>query len=266
MSDQASQLRQLVIRATRQRELEYVPVPCIVAVAGGDSAVGTTSVAVELSYALSEQGSRVVLVDLDPHGAGVADYCQIEIPQLYSVSEAQRDIHAALLRGPYGIQVVPKLWDSYPAAFRMERQFPQILKQFQQLGRHADILVLDCGQAGKDFWKNLGSLLDFSIFVTSTLANIVTRTYTLLKQSVAAGSTTATHLLVNDCQHIEEAEDVSFRFERSCQRFLGLELCSRHYWLANSACEVRREQLSGLVERYVEFAMRKHLGEQRMVA
>ena len=246
MGDQASQLRHLVLRAARQREAEVTLSPFTVAVAGGARGVGTTSVAVELSAALVELGLRVVLVDMDPHHAQLAEACGLELPPAYEPAVARRDIHEALQRGPHGIQIVPGVWDSFPATACFELALPLLAKQFQQLGRHADTLVLDCGQAPVEMLREVGISTDISIFVTSPLANFVTRTYTLLKGCVSGGVSAAAHLLINQTHNALEAEGVIHRFERSCRRFLGMGLLSSNYWLSEATVVERREQLAEL--------------------
>ena len=67
MIDQATELRKLVLRAMREQPIITGPPPRLIVLTGGKSGVGVTTIAVNLSVALAEQGSRVVIVDADMH-------------------------------------------------------------------------------------------------------------------------------------------------------------------------------------------------------
>ena len=72
MIDQATELRKLVLRAMRAQPITTGPPPRLIAVTGGKRDVGVTTIAVNLSVAMAEQGARVVIVDADAHRSDVA--------------------------------------------------------------------------------------------------------------------------------------------------------------------------------------------------
>ena len=111
MVDQATELRKLVSQADRDPADEAGRVPRLLVLSGGKGGVGVTTLAVNLSVALSRRGNRVVLVDADLYRADVATLCGLEERgNVADVLSARRDIHEVLQRGPAGIQVVPGLW------------------------------------------------------------------------------------------------------------------------------------------------------------
>ncbi|MEX0818879.1 MAG: AAA family ATPase, partial [Pirellulaceae bacterium] len=75
MIDQATELRKLVLRAMRGRAVTTGPPPRLMVVTGGKEGAGVTTMAVNLSVTLAEQGQRVVIVDADPHRSDVASLC-----------------------------------------------------------------------------------------------------------------------------------------------------------------------------------------------
>ncbi|MCH2398935.1 MAG: AAA family ATPase, partial [Pirellulales bacterium] len=81
MRDQASTLRKLVLDTAREEHGTKIRTPRVIAIAGGRRGVGVTTLALNLSTALSERGLRVLLVDTDLHpteeNTSLADYCQI---------------------------------------------------------------------------------------------------------------------------------------------------------------------------------------------
>jgi MinD-like ATPase involved in chromosome partitioning or flagellar assembly len=264
MSDQAAQLRQLMWRTTRLQSTrlqvsEPARAPNCITVLGGEPHVGCTTVAVELSYALVEQGARVVLVDIDPRAAGVAQFFG-HVSRLHDLpGVAQRDIHEALQLGPRGIQWVPGVWESYPAR-QPETRLLGLLQQLAQLGRHADWVVLDAGNASGNFLRILGNFADLSLFVTSTLVETLTRTYTLIKKNVVAGSPAEVGLFVNRTESSEEASEVISGFRKSVHRFLARELATTSSWLKNATTEQKQIALQSLATFCVE-----HVAQRRLV-
>ncbi len=106
MRDQASDLRHLVrIDLAQNRfpsESADTP-PRIIVVTGGKGGVGTTTIALHLAMAMSQEGQRAVLVDADFNGADATKLCQLE-PRLniFDVLEDRADVHEVLMPGPEG--------------------------------------------------------------------------------------------------------------------------------------------------------------------
>ena len=91
MYDQASELRKLVLQAMRQNTAMSGPPPHLIAVTAGIGGAGASTMAVNVSIALAELGSRVVVVDADPHQADLANLCGLSVPQSFgNVSMARR--------------------------------------------------------------------------------------------------------------------------------------------------------------------------------
>ena len=219
MSDQASHLRHLVLRAARQRGTDAALPPRIAAVLAAQSGLGTTTTAALLGRALVEQGARVVLIDADLQQRDLARACGITVPASYRAKVAREDIHEALLPLPGGLQIVPGVWED--AARPLERILQQLLQQFQQLGRHADLLVLDLGAVDAQILQSWREAVETFLLVTTPASSAVMDSYTLIKQSLAHRSGQGIELLVNKAADRAEAADVFGRVDRSCQRFLG---------------------------------------------
>jgi MinD-like ATPase involved in chromosome partitioning or flagellar assembly len=218
MSDQADHLRHLVLRAARQRDAEALP-PRIVAVAQANRGMGSTTICAHLGRALVESGARVVLIDADPNTANLARRCEVQVPVTYRAAIARQDIHESLLRAPGGLQLVPGVWDD--TASPTERIQQQLLRQFQQLGRHADWLVLDLGVPRSEVLRTWRDAIETFLLVTTPDGASVMDTYTFIKQSLVARAGRGIELLVNRADSARMAGDVFDRVDRSCQRFLG---------------------------------------------
>jgi len=225
MYDQASELRKLVLQAMRENTAMSGPPPRLIAVAAGAEGAGASMIAINVSIALAELGSRVVVVDADPHRADVAKLCGVNVPSAAgNLFGARRDIHEVMLRGPGGIQIVPSLWgaacDGDPSDFGQERLF----RQFKSLGRHADVVVLDIGRGDTAFLRRSCRLADDVVLVTTTDATSVMDSYACIKMIVTDFEPICCQLVVNQCDDQRQARDVFARVDQSCRRFLNQPL------------------------------------------
>ena len=227
MIDQATELRKLVLQSVRQHVAAAGPPPRLAVVTSGKGRTGVTTLAVNLSVALAEQGARVVIVDADLHRSDAATLCGF--PEQQSVTDvvtARRDIHEVLQRGPVGIQIVPGLATPHQAAVWSEAAQDRLLRQFQLLGRHADIVVLDVGGGTSDFIRRCCEAADDVLAVSTAEVASVMDCYARIKTSYSSQAAATLWLVVNQA-HGDAAVDVHYRIDQSCERFLGFRV--RHW-------------------------------------
>jgi len=192
---------------------------------GGKGGVGVTTLAVNLSVGLAEQGARVVIVDADLYRSDVAVLCGVtEKESVVDVFVARRDIHEVLQRGPAGIQVVPGLWAPGEQADCSETAQERLLRQFRTLGPHADLVVLDVGSGSSAFVRRFCSAADDVLLVTTPDSISVMDTYARIKSSMTGIGKTTLSLIVNQCSDPVQAADVHRRIDQSCHRFLGMRV------------------------------------------
>lgn len=221
MLDQATQLRKLVLRAMRDNPAMAGPPPRLLLLVGGQAGVGVTSVAVNLSVALSEQGSRVVIVDADPARPDVARLCGLpESADHEGTVHGTRDIHEVLQRGPAGIQVVPGLASAVglltPDTISEERLHRQLLT----LGRHADIVVIDVGSATNSLARRFSRSASDVLLLTTPDDSAVMASYACIKTMLPDATDSVLRLVVNRSDCSVEARDVHHRVADSCEKFL----------------------------------------------
>jgi flagellar biosynthesis protein FlhG len=225
MMDQATELRKLVLRALRERAAETGPPPRFVVVVGGKAGVGVTSLVVNLAVALGEQGARVVIVDADMRHSDVALLCGIRVQtSVADVLSARRDIHEVLQRGPAGVQIVPGLWAPGQPFDSSQTGQQRLLRQFRQLGPHADAVILDGGSGSGPLIRRFCEAADDVLLVSTPDGEAVMDTYARVKTSLHDVLRGRLRLIVNRCVDPQQMADVHRRLEHSLRRFLGMHM------------------------------------------
>jgi flagellar biosynthesis protein FlhG len=224
MHDQADELRTLA----RQWAAEAKPAaqgPRKIVVSAGKGGVGTTTVAVNLAASLGRQGCRTILIDADFSGADAAMLCSIESRDtIADVLSGRRSVHEVLQPGPAGIQVVPGIWspgsilDCSPAAQQ------RLLREIDQLARHAEVVVLDAGSGLNHIVQKFWRAADEVLVVTTAEAVSIMDAYAAVKLFLAGQSTVNVATIVNQSPQPEVAVGVHARIAQACQRFLGMRI------------------------------------------
>ncbi len=224
MLDQAAELRNLVLQVSRGGGGSSLRGPRMVVFTGGKGGVGATTLAVNTSVALVNQGLRVVLVDVDMVRADVAALCNLpERGNVGDILSARRDIHEVLERGPGGIQIVPGVWAPDHEIPFTERSQKRLLKQIESLGRHVDIVLVDAGSGSSDTVRHFWLAADEVAIVTTSDSVAIMDSYATIKTIVGGGADPRMiHLIVNNAD-LPEATGVFQRISQSCRRFLARE-------------------------------------------
>ena len=224
MIDQATELRKLVLQSVRRHVAAAGPPPRLIVVTSGKGGVGVTTLAVNLCVALAEQGARAVVVDADLNRSDAAKLCGLSEQQsVGDVVTARRDIHEVLQRGPAGIQIVPGLAAPDEDTGWTEAAQERLLRQFQMLGRHADVVVLDVGGGTNHFTRRCCLAADDVLVVSTSESASVMDCYARIKSSYLGSGIAALWLVVNQSDD-DAALNVHQRIDQSCERFLGFRV------------------------------------------
>jgi flagellar biosynthesis protein FlhG len=220
MHDQADELRHLA----RQWAAEIEPAsdaPRTIVVSAGKGGVGTTTIAVNMAVAMARQGCRTVLVDADFSGADAALLCGIESRDtIADVLSGRRSVHEVLQPGPAGIQFLPGIWSpgSIPDCSPPAQQ--RLLRELDQLGRHADVVVLDAGSGLNHVVQRFWQAADEVLVVTTIEAVAIMDAYAAIKLFLADRPSVAVRTVVNQSPQQDVAVGVHARIAQACQRFL----------------------------------------------
>jgi flagellar biosynthesis protein FlhG len=223
MTDQAALSRTIMNRVHRP---DTPTPPRTIAIAGGRSGVGITSISVNLAIAMAQQGQRTVILDADLTRAQVADLCGMRPAcTIADVLAGKRGIHEVLERGPGGIQLVAGSNSPQCRSLCSARAIGRLLDQMRALGRHTDVVVIDIGSSPTDLMSRLWHAVDRVLVMTTPDQLAMMDGYALIK-SLAAGAEERRplSLVVNQVGSESLALDIYGRMDRSCRRFLGLGL------------------------------------------
>ena len=200
-------------------------IPRKIVVSAGKGGVGTTTVAVNLAVSLGRLGCRTILVDANLSGADATWLCGLESAEtIADVLSSRRTLHEVLRPGPGGIQVVPGVWSPAAMPDCSPSGQQRLLRQLDQLGRHADWVILDAGcglnQVVRRFWE----VADQVLLVTTGEAVAIMDTYAAIKLFLGELPRTFVQTIVNQSPGDAEATAVHARLETAARRFLGMTL------------------------------------------
>ncbi len=243
MIDQASQLRLLARQWAAADNKSPLTAPQKIVVSAGKPSVGATTVAVNLAVAMGRLGCRTILVDADLSGADAASLCGIKSREtIADVLRGRRTVHEVLQPGPAGIQIVPGVSYSGATAECSPKAQERLLRELDQLGRHADVIVIDAG-AGltpvvQRFWQAAAQVL----LVTTHEAVSIMDGYAAVKLFSDGGGTPRVQTIVNQAPQPEMAAEVHARIAEACEKFLSLTVTAAGAvaWDAAVALSARR--------------------------
>lgn len=242
MLDQAANLRRLIDTAGPDAAESAAGLPMI-AVTGGQSGVGVTTVAVNLAAVLADRGQRVLLLDVDAERAAISEAAGVRAagsePSLSDVLAGKCGIADAMVAGPAGTRVLApcsrirrggrgcefsprRIFDRRSTPTRPSRHAQQRLLAELQSGRDdIDVIVLDTGNGITPWTRRFWLRSRLVLLVTTTDGPALVDTYAALKLGSADASPADVRLLVNQCEDERIAAAVHQRLSNACQRFLA---------------------------------------------
>ncbi len=220
--DQADELR-LLVKSSARHTAPTDAAAKIIAVTGGQRAVGTTTIALNLAVALAVQGQRTILVDADLDRGAVAGLCGLaERGSILDVLCSRRSIHEVLARGPAGIQVLPGVWAPNEANDCSATSQGRLITQLKGLGAHADVVVVDTGCGRSSFVRRFWQAADVPLVVTTPEPVAIMDCYATIKVLLAGEASIGVRIAVNRAGDINHASEVQARIAAACRRFLGV--------------------------------------------
>ena len=220
MSDQATELRQLV-RAATKPAATLAPPPRLIVVCGGKGGVGTTTIAVNLAVALAQRGVSVVLADADFRGADAALLCGVH--QRFSMAEVlagRRSAEDVLQTAPAGVRLLPGVWANEVTAQCSPAAGQRVIDELRGLAAVARVVVLDVGSGLSRVIHHFWQAADEVLLVTTADSLAIMDSYAAVKVHRTSDSTAPLGVVVNRATE-RQAADVCGRLAQAGRRFLG---------------------------------------------
>jgi flagellar biosynthesis protein FlhG len=226
MMDQADKLRQLLSTARPAVRADASKLN-MVAVTGGRSGVGATTVAVNLGAALVNFGQRVLVVDASQHRndmPSVAGIRRVE-SSLADVIAGGSNVMDAAMVGPLGMRLLIGSPRRVAAEFNRHSE-QQLLAALDLVQEQFDAVVLDMGNGLSPWLRRIWWRSRIAIVVTTTDQAALTDAYAMLKLGVDDAIRPTMGAVINRAAGDSIANDVQRRLSNSCQRFLSLNVAA----------------------------------------
>jgi flagellar biosynthesis protein FlhG len=192
-----------------------------IAVTSGKGGVGKTSIAVNLSVAMSRLGHQVGLVDAD-FALGSVDVFLGLTPEVHlgAVLSGTRSISEVMVTGPSGIRVIPAGSGVRDLAAIDAPRWARMVEAMHEAGRELDFLIFDTAPGIGDTVLDTIGLADYVVVVTSFEPSAVVDAYAIIKLISTADSSKPIGVVVNAARDAEEANVVFRQISTAAERFL----------------------------------------------
>ena len=221
MQDQATKLRELVTKERTATGPAQTRTRRIV-ISGAKGGVGVSTIALNLAVSAQYQGHRVLLIDADPVCGDLATICDLTSDfGLEDVLQSRRDWNSAMVVGPAGISLVPRVGDftaELPTGFP---QSQQLLRKIDTGIDAFDLILIDAGSCAANL-ANWG-YCDETVLVMTPNHISLNNAYRLMKKCSSA-QCALPRVLMNQVDKPEVAADAIARLKLSCKQFLGTAL------------------------------------------
>jgi flagellar biosynthesis protein FlhG len=216
--DQASRLREIAM-------LRYAPAPSstrLITVTSGKGGVGKSTIALNLSIALSALGSRVVLVDADAN-LGNLDVMLGLAPRLRlgDVLRGERAIEEVLVSPAPRLRLLPGSSGEvdYPLAHAETQN--RLLAGLRSLREKADVIVVDTAAGLSPEIIGFAVQADETLIVSTPEPTAVMDAYAMLKVITTSKPDASIQIVMNAVRVPAEADDAAMKLTVAANRFLG---------------------------------------------
>jgi flagellar biosynthesis protein FlhG len=220
--DQATDLRALVRQVASSRAPSAAR-PRRIAVFGGKGGVGATTIALNLSVALAQQGTRCLLCDAAGGDASV----QLGLEPRYTLADAlagNRSVQEVVVSGPAGVQILPGSFDLVRSHDATDQTWNRLLSSLPELTFQPETVVIDLGNRPDPWARQLWQAADRVLLISTVETAAIMSTYASIKLLNDPARSSSIALLLNRSPSETAADEAQRRLVHACRRFLGLPL------------------------------------------
>jgi len=210
--------------ATERESMER-PIGRTLAITSGKGGVGKTNLSLNMAIALSEMGSRVLVLDADIGLSNVDLLSGIDPP--YTLADALlggKALSEVLVDGPSGVKILSG-GSGVPALSQIDdRTRRQFIREVRDLEHEFHFILIDTGTGlvpqVTDFVLSCGEI----VVVTTAEPPAITDTYAMIKFILGEHPDAEVQLLVNMATSSEESEEVFDKLNLVVGHFLKSEI------------------------------------------
>ena len=194
----------------------------VMAVASGKGGVGKTTVAVNLTVALTRLNHRVALLDAD-FGLGNVDVFLGLAPERHigHLLAGDATLSEILIQGPGGSQIVPASSGLQALTSLTSGQRHVLASAFEKLCANLDFLLIDTASGISDNVIETMLLAGRVMLVTSVEPAAIVDAYATAKVLHSAASSMEIGIVVNNARTPEDATLAFKQLDAAARRFLG---------------------------------------------
>jgi flagellar biosynthesis protein FlhG len=196
--------------------------PRTIAFTSGKGGVGKSSLVLNTGLALARRGQRVAVLDGDLGLASLNVLLGLS-PRfdLRHVVTGERRLAQVILRGPYGLCIIPAGSGVVELANLDEVARRRILDQLDEVARSVDYLLIDTGAGINDTVLSLVLAADEAVVVTRPEPTALADAYALMKVIIRRETTYPFHLLINMVRDAGEGRRIHDGLSEILMRFLA---------------------------------------------
>ena len=209
---------------TVNRDLPSKSVPRVLAITGGKGGVGKTSLAVNLSIALSRNGAKVCLFDADTGLANVN--VMLGMHPAYTLEHlftGEKSIQDIVVEGPEGIQIVPGASGFAQCVELDVGQQQRLVSSLQSIEPHYDYMLVDTAAGISPTVLHFIAASQVAAIVVTPEPTSLTDAFSLVKVLKRRGYKRKIQVIVNMSANSSQAEKVYRRFSHAIDKYLQLK-------------------------------------------